>query len=800
MNTKYKEVFSNLIFAGLALALLLPAPAVFAQKKGAQSPAGDLPRMRVAPYASTVYSDDASLLPAAPASQVRDTLRNFVKGNTVFRIPASAVFMGEEGWIHGTNSFGDIAKATRISLPDGVTTGQLEEVHVTFIHKANQVTTENYFIDVYDVDSNGGPGTLLASQQFSYQFVDADEDLNTPAITTLHLLDTPVTVSEEFFISVDLGPYGPGEYANIAIASTDFLGRFVDEDWEQLNDGTWVNMSESWFSTADDGWNMWLEAVVDYQENTGTGPAISHTPVTTADEGADFVVTADLSSSSGIDAAAIAYRSGGSTATPTVTAMTNIGGSTWQATIPGSFVDLNGFQYEVGASDTFGNASTTNTISVEVSSSGVTRNLAIQGASSSDYRLFSVPFNLDNTSAASLLEDDLGSYDPAVWRMFSLNADQSYSEFPGVGAVRPGTAFWLALRESGSITTGAGSSTSLANSVSVPLNPGWTFVGTPYNFAIPQGQLSLASGNAVDIRAFNGAWNTLSGSMQPFAGYAVAATESDQLLIAPFAAPAKTAESPTVSPASTYTWSIGIRAASETARDEDNVLAVAPGAAPDWDQFDRPEPPVIGTYISVYFPHDDWGVPFERFNTDVRPATGAAEQWTFEVHSNVAEAFPLEFTGIAELPATLEVLLIDNLLHRQQDLRAQPRYIVNASEEPYPSRFTLLVGPADEVDALAADQARIPVEIEIESFPNPFKGASNVKFGLAERSNVTLNVYDSLGRRTATLIEGEVRDAGYHTTTWTGKNDAGLDVASGVYFYVLQAGNQSTTRQIIFLK
>ncbi len=803
MNFNSSKVFSNLLFILFFLIIAFPCRFSFAQKQGARVKIEDRPTIRVSPFATQIYSAPGrpELSPNALSSQVRDTLRNFVKGNTVFRIPASTVFADAEGWIHGTNSFEDISKATRISLPDGVSSATLSEVHVTFIHKANQVTNEIYSIDVYDVGADGGPGNLLATQVYSYEGVNADEDLNTSAFTTWHLLDTPITVPGEFFVSVDLGAYGAGQYSNIAIASTDFLGRYVDEDWEQLSDGTWANMSESWISTANDGWYSWLEAVVDYQDNTGTAPTISHTPITTAQAVNDLVITANLSSPNGISSASILYLEGGSANDATkTTVMTSTGGGSWQGTIAASSVDTRGLLYQITTSDVNGNQAATNIYNVSVSTDGITRNLGVQGATASDYRLFSIPINLDNTNAAAVLEDDLGTYDPNEWRMFGLNANQSYSEFPGAGALQAGRAFWIAMRQANSITTGSGSTTSLADVFSISLNPGWTFVGIPFDFAVPQDRLQLASGNALDIRAFNGSWGTLGGALQPFAGYAVAATSSDQLQINVFPLAAKTAPQHVKNIASTYTWSIGIHAASDHAVDDDNVLAVAPNASTEWDQLDRPEPPVIGEYISVYFPHEDWNVPFKRFNTDVRPADLPLHQWTFEVASNVTEAFPLTFEGISEVPAELDILLVDNLLYKQQDLRKNPEYLVKASENPHPGRFSLVVGPASEVNQLASELQIIPADVEMESFPNPFQGISTVRFGLSERSNVTISVYDSLGRLTATLLANESREPGYHTASWSGLNDSGISVASGVYFYVLNTGSQTVTKQIVFFK
>jgi len=47
-------------------------------------------------------------------------------------------------------------------------------------------------------------------------------------------------------------------------------------------------------------------------------------------------------------------------------------------------------------------------------------------------------------------------------------------------------------------------------------------------------------------------------------------------------------------------------AQSQAAIDEDNLIGLNSAASAGWDQLDRPEPPVIGELVSVYFPHTEW--------------------------------------------------------------------------------------------------------------------------------------------------------------------------------------------------
>lgn len=64
---------------------------------------------------------------------------------------------------------------------------------------------------------------------------------------------------------------------------------------------------------------------------------------------------------------------------------------------------------------------------------------------------------------------------------------------------------------------------------------------------------------------------------------------------------------------------------------------------------------------------------------------------------------------------------------------------------------------------------------------------------------VTLRIYDVSGRLVRTLVEGP-QEAGQKTVTWNGRDDRGRNVASGVYFYRLQAPGYRKTLKMILVQ
>jgi len=81
-----------------------------------------------------------------------------------------------------------------------------------------------------------------------------------------------------------------------------------------------------------------------------------------------------------------------------------------------------------------------------------------------------------------------------------------------------------------------------------------------------------------------------------------------------------------------------------------------------------------------------------------------------------------------------------------------------------------------------------------QNYPNPFNPTTNIRFDLPKNSDVSLVVYDLMGREVSQLVKGHL-DAGYHTINF---NAAKLP--SGVYIYRLQAGDFVSTKKLMLLK
>jgi M6 family metalloprotease-like protein len=104
-----------------------------------------------------------------------------------------------------------------------------------------------------------------------------------------------------------------------------------------------------------------------------------------------------------------------------------------------------------------------------------------------------------------------------------------------------------------------------------------------------------------------------------------------------------------------------------------------------------------------------------------------------------------------------------------------------------------------EDDADIGDQ--LPKEFALnQNYPNPFNPRTLISYDLNRRmDNVTLRIYNLLGQEVSTLVD-KPQEAGVYRVEWDGTDDFGRQMASGVYFYRLEAEDKTLTRKMVLLK
>jgi hypothetical protein len=117
----------------------------------------------------------------------------------------------------------------------------------------------------------------------------------------------------------------------------------------------------------------------------------------------------------------------------------------------------------------------------------------------------------------------------------------------------------------------------------------------------------------------------------------------------------------------------------------------------------------------------------------------------------------------------------------------------------WPDRSNIIYARVNGVEfgtplATALDPSH-PGRFELcQNYPNPFNPSTTIRYGLPNRSHVTLTVFNILGQQ-VTILQNAEQDAGYHEVRFDGSG-----LSSGLYFYRLQAGEHVQTRKLLLIR
>ena len=155
-----------------------------------------------------------------------------------------------------------------------------------------------------------------------------------------------------------------------------------------------------------------------------------------------------------------------------------------------------------------------------------------------------------------------------------------------------------------------------------------------------------------------------------------------------------------------------------------------------------------------------------------------------EIKIALAGAKPLEEGGPL-LNITFEVLEAVEK-HSSSPLRIRDVQL-NEGRIPAVSRSGYLVAPPPREFGLS------------QNYPNPFNPTTTIEYQLPVETKVELNIYNLLGQKVRQLVNRRQK-AGYYAVRWDGRDEAGREVAAGIYLYRLQAEGFSRTKRLVILK
>lgn len=120
---------------------------------------------------------------------------------------------------------------------------------------------------------------------------------------------------------------------------------------------------------------------------------------------------------------------------------------------------------------------------------------------------------------------------------------------------------------------------------------------------------------------------------------------------------------------------------------------------------------------------------------------------------------------------------------------------VGSDETEMLANMDLAAQKYSQLTAIESNFNNVPSEYVLnQNYPNPFNPTTNISFGLPERSNVVLKVFNMLGEEVAELVN-ETLEAGTHLYNFDASK-----LTSGIYFYSLQAGSNLVTKKMTLIK
>ncbi len=420
------------------------------------------------------------------------------------------------------------------------------------------------------------------------------------------------------------------------------------------------------------------------------------------------------------------------------------------------------------------------------------------------YKMFSSPMILDNSLVMGQLGDDYGAYNPAQWRVFRW-VRNGYRELGSSAGLYldPGNAFWVITSSGTPFSLKRGVSVPSGQSYPVPVDTGWNQIANPFGFNVAWSQVVGVEGSGfmTGPYAYDGTQYKIAPVLEPYEGYFVynGTQQPASLLFPPvettLAALHKEGRFATAPGPGEFILQLSAALPGTEFRDTYNYIGFRTGASSGRDKLDAPKPPPIGDGLHLNIL--DGGIPYLE---NYKSASGEGASWVIDLDATGTKGKAvLTLTPSGTLPAGYSLHVLD-LVNENAVPAASGSFEVNLDAPNAPRYFKVIMG----TEAYASDESQgiplQPVSYALEqNYPNPFNPATTIRYSLAKKSQVVLEIYNTLGQRVRTLSSG-VQSTGEYSLVWDGSSDTGGHVASGVYFYRLRAGEYSAVRKLVMIR
>jgi hypothetical protein len=454
------------------------------------------------------------------------------------------------------------------------------------------------------------------------------------------------------------------------------------------------------------------------------------------------------------------------------------------------------------------------------------------------YLMMSVPFGLDDPDPLGGLSYKDLSGNPVVPRVWRYDPEQNaWDAYPNgsAGTLKAGYGYFVRVPVRTDISVPTDGTARYLNSVTetnVPLlgrqsgtgaYTGFNQVGNPYTYSLSLGEVKFVSRGVTYTYDQSWAAGWLPGvlwewdptansgrggyilqygrdfAMAPWKAYWLLANTDLEMIMSPPDVRGATPPTgtltvtPPVTPSSVagvssrsclakatgansaQDWLLQITGECAEAADTTNFIGASSAVSAGANQKCVLEPPPVGRYLQVAFPHQDWGRSSGLYALDVRPS-GTEAEFDMTVTTTVPKTdVTLGWPTIGHLPRELSLTLIDLDSGERVFMRTASSYTFASGDEGGTRHFRIRVSSRErglQITDLAVDSVA--------------RGAA-ITYALSDDAEVDVVVLNSAGRVVRTLSKGESVAAGRSVVNWDGRSDAGSSAPSGEYRIQLEA-------------
>lgn len=419
------------------------------------------------------------------------------------------------------------------------------------------------------------------------------------------------------------------------------------------------------------------------------------------------------------------------------------------------------------------------------------------------YDFFSIPYTFEDSSITKLFRD-LGEHNNYLWRLFGkYSTEKGYQEYPkDFTRILRGEGYWLITKEKKRINLGTTNFSGISEDFTIPVNPGYTMIGNPFPYAVSW--KNSFRGDSVEsvIWSYNGGvYDSSTTVMEPFRGYWVFNRGKEAKVIRINATPVTKSSIPKVQTEQRILndgeWIAQFSAVSKSTSDSKTFIGVLRTASDGWDQEDFVKPPTTPTdYLTFSLLNHQ-----ERLSADYRSGNPEGHVWDCSISASVPnQSLTLRTQIIGNLPSSFGIYLIDLRSERIFDLKNSPEYQLMMEKNEKTRRMRIIAGTKDFLSRNSDGIPLVPIEYSLsQNYPNPFNPVTTIRYSISNSALVTIKIFNVLGQEVKTLVKNHQR-IGEYSTIWDGKDNHGILVASGIYYYQIQANHYRSVKKMTFIK